>query len=151
MDLRSRIRGAMLGTLVGDSLGGPLEGANPGAELSAQVDARLASPRHIGFTDDTAMTFALAEAVVEGFTPDVFFQRLAANFEPARGFGKGTRRAIEAFGRGETAVEIAASSWSEGSRGNGAAVRVAPIAARHWSNVEDLAAHASASAVPTSH
>ena len=56
------------------------------------------------------------------------------------------RRALEAFARGEDA---ASASWSEGSKGNGAAVRVVPIACAYHDDVVALAENAEKSAQTT--
>lgn len=151
MDSRSpedAARGALLGTFVGDALGMPYEGATP-AEVPGQVemiDARLG----IGtYTDDTEMMIALAESLIDCDRVDE--RSLAAafleRFDSRRGYGGGTRQVLELWRQG-IPVEIAAAQVfdGEGSRGNGAAMRVAPVAVRFSGDPERLEAEAELSA-----
>ena len=119
-------RGAMLGAAVGDALGRPLEGHR--APSPADVDEALAS-RDLRWTDDTALTIALAESLVESGGLDE--DRLAAAFarawraEPWRGYGMWTASLLQAVDEGGSWRRLARAkpSW-----GNGAAMRVAPAA-----------------------
>ena len=123
----SKARGALLGAAVGDALGQPLEGHRaPGPR---DIDLALAPDRDLRWTDDTALTIALAESLVD--VGDLDEDRLAAAFarawstEPWRGFGARAATLFQAVIEGGSWRELAraAHSW-----GNGAAMRVAPIA-----------------------
>src|SRR5688572_29556717 len=60
---------------------------------------------------------------------------IAANFEPARGYGHGMRRVLEAVQGGALPWDEAARSvWPGGSMGNGAAARVGPIACAFYAD-----------------
>ncbi|HEV2070859.1 MAG TPA: ADP-ribosylglycohydrolase family protein, partial [Acidimicrobiales bacterium] len=63
-DERSRFRGALLGVVVGDALGAPLEG-HPGPIPAERVRALDEDHVELLYTDDTAMTIALAESLLE--------------------------------------------------------------------------------------
>lgn len=125
-------RGALLGTFVGDALGMPFEGAPPGtAPKSLEMEeARLGRGT---YTDDTQMMIALAESLIEH--GEVIESQLAraflASYESERGYGGGTRRVLDLW-RGGAPVEVAAGQvfGGQGSRGNGAAMRIAPVAVR---------------------
>lgn len=56
-DIRDRALGCILGGAIGDALGGPYEGKRPPVEL--HDEARLS------LSDDTQLTLATCEAVVE--------------------------------------------------------------------------------------
>jgi poly(ADP-ribose) glycohydrolase ARH3 len=80
------------------------------------------------------MVLACASALVstETIDPDTLLREIAARYEPARGFGRGMKLAISAFESGTPWDRCAFSAWPEGSRGNGGAVRIAPIAVARW-------------------
>lgn len=130
-NLLLRIRGAILGAVLGDAFGAPFEGAAPGPELSRVVHERDGAVRPWGYTDDGEMSISLAESLVErrAFEPAHVLQTLAERHEPARGYGSGTLRVFRAFQDGASIDDAARASREGGSTGNGAAVRVAPLAA----------------------
>jgi poly(ADP-ribose) glycohydrolase ARH3 len=128
-----KVRGAFLGTIVGDAFGSLLEGIVPD-EAPRLARLRADSRQQWSYTDDGAMTLAVAESLVARSTmngPDLL-RRLEARYDPVRGFGKGMKIALEAFSNGRPWQECAFAAWREGSRGNGAAVRVAPVAIVRW-------------------
>lgn len=130
--MMDRARGALLGTLVGDALGRPFEGSprSDRPRLERALRRRLEAPRAWLCSDDGEMMLALAEAIAAHRRVDEgdLLDSLARRLEPARGFGKGTRAAIGTWRRTGSWELAARSLWLEGSRGNGAAVRVAPVA-----------------------
>lgn len=140
--------GALLGTFVGDALGMPYEGMS-----SAAVPARLEmveARRGRGtYTDDTEMMIVLAESLLEHGS--VNHERLAQAFlercDPSRGYGAGTLQVLELWRRG-VAVEAAATRLfgGGGSLGNGAAMRIAPIAVLFADAPDELRAQAERSA-----
>jgi poly(ADP-ribose) glycohydrolase ARH3 len=127
-----RARGALLGTFVGDALGMPYEGVDGGSipAVLEMEDARLGRGT---YTDDTQMMIALAESLLrtDVVEPGDLARSFRAHFDPARGYGVGTTRVIELWEQGEP-VETAATRLfgGTGSFGNGAAMRVAPVAVR---------------------
>jgi poly(ADP-ribose) glycohydrolase ARH3 len=151
IDIADRIRGALLGTFVGDAMGAPFEGASPGVALDHRIAARLRSPRHLGYTDDTEMMLGLAESLVamRGFDERDFAQRLRANYEPARGYGRGMKLIFRAMDQGVPVSGLAATAWESGSRGNGAATRAAPLACLRRDDLQRLAVDAERSAALT--
>lgn len=128
--MNDRYRGALLGTAVGDSLGAPVEGALrvPDTYLdSLEVDP----PRT--YTDDAAMTLGIALSLVErsSFDGDHMARTLADVYaaEPGRGYGAGPPQVFRNLRAGMAWYEAATGMFGgTGSFGNGAAMRVAPIA-----------------------
>jgi len=136
--LRDRIRGALLGAVVGDAFGSLLEGSGPrNADLLVQRRAEHRGPwRH---TDDGAMFIALAETIRDCSTvhPRFFLAAVSRRYEPARGFGRGMKIALQALATGTPWPDVARAAWPEGSRGNGGAVRVGAVALRRWVTADD--------------
>jgi poly(ADP-ribose) glycohydrolase ARH3 len=143
-----RARGALLGTFVGDALGMPFEGMPPAAipERPAMLDARLGRGT---YTDDTQMAIALAESLLErgGVEAEPLGRAFAAAHDPRRGYGAGTTEVLRLVRAGVHPHAAARSAFGgEGSRGNGAAMRVAPVAVRYSGDPAALASAARASA-----
>jgi len=142
------VAGALLGTFVGDALGMPYEGMS-----SAAVPPRLEmveARRGRGtYTDDTEMMIVLAESLLEHGS--VHEERLAQAFlercDPSRGYGAGTLEVLASWRRG-VPVHAAAEHLfgGEGSLGNGAAMRIAPVAVMFADSPGELRAQAERSA-----
>jgi poly(ADP-ribose) glycohydrolase ARH3 len=126
-----------LGGVLGDAFGVPLEGAAQSG-MAALIERRVKSRVHWGYSDDGAMLIAVAEALLSARTidPVILFEHFVRRYEPARGFGRGMKIAISAFTSGVHWDRCAFAAWPEGSRGNGGAVRMAPIAATSWTTSE---------------
>jgi poly(ADP-ribose) glycohydrolase ARH3 len=149
--LGDRFRGALLGTAIGDALGAPVEGIK---QVPSSFLEELDHRRNLTYTDDTAMTLGVGRSLVEkgGFDGDHMAHTLAAGFaaEPWRGYGAGPPIVFARLHQG-TSWEQAANALfnGAGSYGNGAAMRVAPIALFAYPDPA-LAAHlASQSAIIT--
>jgi poly(ADP-ribose) glycohydrolase ARH3 len=128
-----RARGALLGTFAGDALGMPFEGAPPAAipERLVMLDARLGRG---SYTDDTEMAIALAESLLENgnINAEALGRAFADAHDPRRGYGPGTTEVLRLVRSGVHPHDAAGSLFGgEGSRGNGAAMRVAPVAVRY--------------------
>ena len=135
-----RARGALLGTFVGDALGMPFEGMPPSRipERLEMLDERLGRGT---YTDDTQMAIALAESLLDrGEIDEEHLSRaFLAAYDPRRGYGSGTRAVLMLIADGVPAVEAAARLFGgRGSLGNGAAMRVAPVAIRYADDHEAM-------------
>lgn len=146
-----RARGALLGTFVGDALGMPFEGRPPEAvpERLEMVDARLGRGT---YTDDTQMAIALAESLLEcgGVDEEHLARAFLAAYDPRRGYGSGTRAVLALIANGTHAADAARRAFGgRGSLGNGAAMRVAPVAVRYADDPDALLEAARRSACVT--
>ncbi|MHA6804616.1 ADP-ribosylglycohydrolase family protein [Salinifilum ghardaiensis] len=130
----AKARGLLLGVAVGDALGAAFEG-----QLSVDAEHLAQHERgttQLHYTDDTALTLVLARHLTErrGLLPvdeDVLATEMAREYqrEPGRGYGPGVRETFERILTGVPWQEAAAASFAgQGSYGNGAAMRAAPIA-----------------------
>lgn len=153
VDYRDRYRGAMLGVGIGDALGRPAESRSPD-----QLRDRYGTitdfipwggwrggPRGT-FTDDSELTLALAESLIERtlMDPIDFGHRCAAWLPVGRGKGRATVEACDRLSRGVP--------WDEAgtaSAGNGAAMRAGPIGLLHPLDIDALRIDAALSAVVT--
>ena len=138
---RSKFIGSLLGTAIGDSLGARREGAtdfNDIAELS---------PR---YTDDTALMIGVAESLVEKgyFDYQHMAEQLIQNYErePWRRYDAATPRIFRMMRNGRLwEGMLDREIYPQGSPGNGAATRVAPIGLRYHADpktLRDIAYHA---------
>jgi poly(ADP-ribose) glycohydrolase ARH3 len=142
------IAGALLGTFVGDALGMPYEGL-PGSEVPARLEMVEARRGRGTYTDDTEMMIVLAESLLEHGS--VNEDRLARAFlercDPSRGYGAGTLEVLASWRQGVPVDEAAQRLFGgEGSLGNGAAMRIAPIAVVFADSPDELRAQAERSA-----
>lgn len=127
-----RARGALVGVAVGDALGAPFEG-HPGLVPDDLITSHLGGGSPLPYTDDTALTIAVAESLLasRGLDEDHLAATLAATFaaDPHRGYGAGTANLLSTLvGGGDWRVLAPAQFGGAGSFGNGAAMRSAPYA-----------------------
>ena len=128
-----RYRGALLGVLVGDVLGVPFEGHRgvvPASELALVLadDATCT----LRYSDDTAMTMALAESLLRaGGLDDGDLARAFARHRvsgPERGYSTRTARLLAALDAGTPWSDVAVARHGLPARAsNGAAMRVTPV------------------------
>src|SRR5207249_7053429 len=72
-----------------------------------------------------------------------------ANYDPARGYGGGARRILEAMRAGGDWRALTRGLFPGGSLGNGAAMRVAPVGLFFCDDLDKVAEQAKLSALPT--
>jgi poly(ADP-ribose) glycohydrolase ARH3 len=143
-----RARGALLGTFVGDALGMPFEGQPPEA-IPLEVEMTEARLGRGSYTDDTQMMIALAESLLRhgAVVPDELGRAFLRAYDPRRGYGAGTREVLRLVAAGVPATEAATRVFDgHGSLGNGAAMRIAPVAVRFAGDEPRLLREAEASA-----
>lgn len=128
-----------MGTALGDAFGAPFEGSSADW-VRDRVEVRAHRARPWRYTDDTQMMLTVARALANGreIEPASLLCELAGAFDPVRGHGRGMRPCVEAYRSGEPWWQCAFACWPEGSAGNGAAARVAPVACRYWNDRDGL-------------
>jgi ADP-ribosylglycohydrolase len=147
-----RARLSLDGLSVGDAFG---ERFFIDAELAFQrIDSRTLPRAPWRWSDDTAMALSVVEVLGQLGTIDC--DRLAAAFtrryreEPDRGYGGGAHRILQSQLEGLPWPMAARSIFAgEGSKGNGAAMRVAPLGAYFADDLERVVDEARRSARPT--
>lgn len=125
--LEDRFLGCLLGLALADALGAGHEGG-----LAGSLSWKLAGGYSSGllrWTDDTQMALGLARSLSErgGVDPDHLARTWAEGMEAWRGYGGGVRKLLLYVKRGADWREVSRCVFPEGSFGNGAAMRAAPI------------------------
>ncbi|XP_058806431.1 ADP-ribosylhydrolase ARH3-like [Phymastichus coffea] len=149
---RKKFRGSMLGVLTGDCLGSPYENEklSSGTKLVLQNSFdKLEGPVYkapvMQYTDDSAMSKSVAQSLID--KKDIDLVDMAKKFvksyyqEPHRGYGLSVVTVFEKL-RGGKFTDIMQPAkeqfHGQGSFGNGAAMRVTPVALFCYNNYEKL-------------
>ncbi|MEU3401614.1 ADP-ribosylglycohydrolase family protein [Streptomyces filamentosus] len=109
------------------------------------------------WTDDTAQALVLVRELVRGggaVDQDRFARALAAAYadDTHRGYGASMHDVLRRIGAGEPWRDVVAGQFGgQGSWGNGAAMRVAPLGAWHAADLDAAAAYAADQAVVSHH
>lgn len=119
------------GLSVGDAFG---EQFFEAANQTRALLARELPPEPWYYTDDTAMALGIVDVLArsEGLDADLLARTFAQNYqnEPYRGYGAAIHRVLGGIAAGQSWRELSYSQFNgEGSMGNGAAMRVAPLGA----------------------
>ena len=140
--LRSRFRSVLLGALIGDCVGLDFEGAIkvPFSVLEKHISRfQKDQTSKLPYSDDSAMTLALSEALLENKNNShsklgvLIAQSFQAHFikSPDRGYGPGAAELMPTLlskNPDDPFFEAAQMFNGTGSYGNGAAMRVSPVA-----------------------
>lgn len=139
-DVIDRALGAVVGLAVGDALGATLEFApvDPRRFHSEMLGGGPFGVRPGEWTDDTAMTLALADSLLSpsGFTPDDFMTRLADWLQHGRYSCQGycvdvDRSTFTSICRFLGTNDPLSHTGDEVGTGKGSIVRLAPVAVYH--------------------
>lgn len=142
---RDRAVGALLGLAVGDAVGAAIE-FSPKPRFAVLDDMTQGGPHRLArgqWTDDTAMALADSLALAPGLDPADLMRRFLDWRDTGAysctgtcfDIGNATRIALERFRR---TGEPLAGSADPAASGNGALMRLAPVAIRHWRDREVL-------------
>lgn len=152
-DARSqRARLALDGLSVGDAFGQRFFGDE--SEVRARIARRTLPAGPWRWTDDTAMALGVVD-VLEGhcgIDPDSLALVFAFRYvrEPWRGYGAMAARILKAIAMGAGWRDVASRAFGgQGSKGNGAAMRAAPVGAYFADDLDAVVEAARASALPT--
>lgn len=142
-------------SLRGLSLGDAFGQASFGQDLADLLQTRQMPGSQWPWTDDTAQAVVLARHLLLNSgrvdCPELA-KAFAAEYQanPMRGYGGTAHRILRLTAAGGDWEQLAAEVFSgQGSMGNGGAMRVAPLGALLWQDVDALLAQAAASARPT--
>ncbi|WP_395366848.1 ADP-ribosylglycohydrolase family protein [Streptomyces sp. YH02] len=147
------LHGLSFGDAFGDRWFGILRREGPAA-----LEARTPPPETLWqWSDDTAQALVLVGELAEG-GGSVDQDRLALGFAAAyaddthRGYGASMHDVLRRIGAGEPWREVVAGQFAgQGSWGNGAAMRVAPLGAWHAADLDAVAEQAARQSVVSHH
>lgn len=134
---KDQVRSALLGVAVGDALGVPVEFRSRleiyGDPVKDMVGFGTHNQPPGTFSDDSSMTFCLAESIADGFSLETvaenFIKWLNNGYWTAHGdtfdAGNATREAISRLAKGTS--PLASGGISERSNGNGSLMRILPL------------------------
>jgi poly(ADP-ribose) glycohydrolase ARH3 len=146
--IREKYRGAIFGAAIGDALGSVYEGTP--RLVHEEIEYLLSDPHDLRYTDDTAMTIAMAESLIArgAFDQDHMAETFAAAYwaDPGRRYGGGPPWIFEEMMNGKSWRHASLSLYDGGSFGNGGAMRVSPAALFAAPDLDAVAAIAAGSA-----
>lgn len=133
-----RFAGSMLGLALGDALGARHEGGP--LEQVAWWLMGVGKGEMLRWTDDTEMAIGLSESLVRsnGVDPDDLARAWAHGHDPRRGYGAGARRLLSMIRGGADWRTANRSVFPDGSFGNGAAMRAAPLGLYYHARPQEL-------------
>jgi len=126
--MRDRYGGCLLGLALADALGAKHEGGIIGGALWSVLSLR--KPGVLQWTDDTLMSIGTAESLLAcgGLDEDHLARTWAADVTWTRGYGAGALGMLKRVAAGEDWRAARHAFFPDGSFGNGAAMRAAPLA-----------------------
>ena len=136
--LQDKFRGAILGCFLGDAFGSGFEGMHPDRAVFHMSILSKKFPRQ--YTDDTDMTLALAESIIQSgkVDPEDIAKQFSLYCDLTRGYAIGTIKAILALRAGLKWHQVARIVFEKGSFGNGAAMRVSPVGLFYHHDLDSL-------------
>ncbi len=144
---------SLVGLSIGDAFGDSFFG-NPDI-INDHIDKRaVPSNTRWEYTDDTAMAIAVLNNIIANgdINQNELAKQFATNYQQDinRGYGGTAHKILREIGEGKNWKEVSASVFDgQGSMGNGAAMRAAPLGAYLYNNTDKLIAETKKSAEVT--
>jgi ADP-ribosylglycohydrolase len=145
-----RVRLALDGLSIGDAFGERFL-IEP-QRIHARFLHRQIDPAPWPWTDDTQMALSIVELMITSGTiaPDELVSRFAARYQPFRGYGRAAHDLLQRVREGAAWEPVARGLFDgQGSKGNGAAMRAAPIGAFFAHDLDRVVLEARNSAIVT--
>jgi len=136
--LQDKFRGAILGCFLGDAFGSGFEGMSPDKAVFHLSSLSKRFSRQ--YTDDTDMTLALTESIIQSdkVDPQDIAKQFSLYCDLTRGYAIGAIKSILALRAGLKWHQVARIVFENGSFGNGAAMRVSPVGLFYHHDLESL-------------
>ena len=136
--LRDKFRGAILGCFLGDAFGSGFEGMDP--DRARFHIGNLSKKSTRSYTDDTDMTLALTESIIQfgKIDPEDIANQFRLYCDLTRGYAAGTIKAVLALRAGFKWHQVGRIVFENGSFGNGAAMRASPVGLFYHHDVDGL-------------
>lgn len=144
-----KYQGSMLGLALADAMGAPYEGG-PLERFAWRLIGKTRDGK-MRWTDDTQMSLDLAESLISfpELNPDDLAQRFAASYQWSRGYGPGAARLLKKIAKGTPWQEANRLVFSNGSFGNGGAMRAPVIGLFYKNRIDEISMAAKQSALIT--
>ena len=128
MTFQNKYQGCLIGLALGDAVCAPFEGGILERFLWKFFSSTKTG--EIRFTDDTQMTIDIARSLIayQGINQDALADQFASSYQWSRGYGPTAAKLLKAIKKGHDWRTLNTKFFKEGSFGNGAAMRIAPIA-----------------------
>ncbi|WP_126580716.1 ADP-ribosylglycohydrolase family protein [Tengunoibacter tsumagoiensis] len=142
-----RARLALEGLSVGDAFGERF--FLPQEQFDIQIQTRQLPPPIWRYSDDTQMALSVLWVLQQHgqIKQAQLAASFAEHFDPSRGYGPGAQRLLRSIREGQNWQEASSNMFEgQGSHGNGAAMRVAPIGAYFADDLERVIFEAARSA-----
>ena len=142
-DRLERAKISLLGLSVGDAFGERFFGRP--RTIGEWIDKRQLPPEPWRYTDDTNMALSVVSILERHgrIDQEALASSFADNYDPSRGYGMAMHHALPRIKRGESWKSVARGLFNgEGSFGNGASMRVAPIGAYFADNLDQVTENA---------
>lgn len=142
---------SLSGLSVGDAVG---EALNYNYyEARASADFTVFRDGSVRYTDDTEMAIGIVETLglLRAIDSDALAWKFSIRYQkdPDRGYGRMARKLLREIAAGESWQEVSSRAFGQGSFGNGAAMRVAPVGAYFYDDLDAAIENAKHSAVVT--
>lgn len=141
-----RVMGCLEGLALGDAFGEQF--FNPSVLAGAIAERRVPQPLW-RWTDDTNMALSIVEVLCEHgeIVQHALALSFARHFDPSRGYGPAMPGVLQAIAEGQHWQTVTEAQFSgQGSFGNGAAMRVAPLGAWFAEDLDQVVEQAGLSA-----
>ncbi len=134
----SRFKGCLLAHAIADAAAAPFEGASTADSALGPFDFERRP--YLKYSDDGEMTLGAAESLAEcgGFDDEHMAKTWANHANAHRGYGGGVVTTLRMIREGKPWAEASRAVFSDGSYGNGAAMRVSPFGLLYASDREKL-------------
>ena len=140
----NKFTGCMIGSALGDAIG-EMASSHPSRK---NLIESLKQEKKLRYTDDTAMAIGLGTSLLEkgDVNPEHLGHTFCMNYyeEPWRGYGAGPPLIFQMARSGLSYIEAAKSLFQgAGSYGNGACMRIAPLALFFYDSLRNLISQSS--------
>ena len=128
MKILNQFQGCLIGLALGDAMCAPFEGGVIERKLWKVIGTT--KNNKIRYTDDTQMTMDVASSLIQhqGINQDALAKKFAESYQWSRGYGPTAAKLLKGIKRGKDWRKLNKKYFKDGSFGNGAAMRVAPVA-----------------------
>jgi len=149
MSKLTKFQGCLIGHALADALCAPYEGGFLEKLLWKMFSTT--KDNKIRYTDDTQMTIDLSQSLIafKYINQDALAEKFASSYKWSRGYGPSAARLLKGIKKGIDWRILNTKFFNDGSYGNGAAMRIAPIALFYYKEEQKMLRAVEQSAIIT--